>query len=178
MLKIAIVGGRDLGVNFFGFSLPANLISALLAIIATLPEGAEVGVRGPVQDATSATTMRETMFTSRVEELAFGLANGSGRKGRIYRPDSAIGGKSSVYVRDFNLVEYAEKVYAFFTAENVMNGGTGHVVKAAIDRGVPVEAWYADEDGNLGYVGEEAGPGRPLSPSELEDLYMRTVGSL
>jgi hypothetical protein len=54
-----------------------------------------------------------------------------------------------------------------------MDGGTGHIVKAALDRGVPVEAYSVRPDGTLVYLGSDDGdPSRKIG-SEPNKVLMR-----
>jgi hypothetical protein len=77
---------------------------------------------------------------------------------RIYQPVAGEG-RASVYERDYRLAEQSSKVFAWFAPGEEMEGGTGHVVKAAMDRGVAVEAYRLDDDGNVVLLGSiEEGP--------------------
>jgi len=64
------------------------------------------------------------------------------------------GGRDQTYRRDFELVEAADQVIAFFDAEHIMEGGTAHVVEAAMMRNIPVSAWSIDDRGLIERVGE------------------------
>jgi hypothetical protein len=64
------------------------------------------------------------------------------------------GGRDQTYRRDFEFVEAADQVLAFFDAGAVMEGGTAHVVEAALMRGIPVTAWSIDQLGRVERVGE------------------------
>lgn len=55
------------------------------------------------------------------------------------------GGAGAVFNRDTELVSAADVVIAFLT-EAGLEGGTGHVVERAIDRGVPVYSFTLGED--------------------------------
>lgn len=57
------------------------------------------------------------------------------------------GGRGAVYVRDYEMVEAADTVIAFFSEGNVMVGGTGHVVDAALAKEIPVAAWEIGRSG-------------------------------
>ena len=50
-------------------------------------------------------------------------------------------GRESVFFRDYRLVEAADALVAYFDSARIMDGGTGHVVEAALNREVPVTAW-------------------------------------
>jgi hypothetical protein len=69
-----------------------------------------------------------------------------------FAPDD--GGREQNYLRDFELVATADRVECFFAQETPMEGGTAHVVEAAITRNVPVYAWTIDEQGNIDRLGE------------------------
>jgi len=64
------------------------------------------------------------------------------------------GGRDQTYRRDFELVSAADRVIAYFSEDHVMEGGTGHVVEAALARNIPVEAWSFDDAGRKRRVGE------------------------
>lgn len=64
------------------------------------------------------------------------------------------GGRSAVFERDFEMVERADQVMAFFQPGREMTGGTGHVVEAALMRNKPTEAWTVGDRGELSRVGD------------------------
>lgn len=70
-----------------------------------------------------------------------------------FEPHEA-GGRGQTYNRDFELVGAADRVWAYFSPEAIMEGGTGHVVEAALAREIPVEGWVVDEQGKIERVGE------------------------
>jgi hypothetical protein len=77
------------------------------------------------------------------------------------RPDISVewfapqpGGRDQTYRRDFDFVSSADRVEAWFDADAAMEGGTGHVVEAALARGVPVTAWSITKRGRIDRVGE------------------------
>jgi hypothetical protein len=57
------------------------------------------------------------------------------------------GGRGAVYVRDYEMVEASDTVIAFFSEGNIMTGGTGHVVDAALMKEIPVAAWEVGRSG-------------------------------
>lgn len=153
-MKIVIVGSREM-------IMPGTeVISAILAIITTTPPTAEIAVRRPAKIMTT---------TSAVEDLAYRLAQATGRHAQAYEP-LASHGRAAVFERDYTMVDQASKVYAFFSPGGVMYGGTGHVVKAALDRGIEVEAWSVNDDGHLYLVGSEDGRD-PYTTAMLEAMY-------
>lgn len=58
-------------------------------------------------------------------------------------------GRRYNWLRDYALVDGADKVIAYFSRSGFMQGGTGHVVQAALNRNVPVEAWTHDDGGSM-----------------------------
>jgi hypothetical protein len=164
MSKIVIVGSSS--IEFHSLSVPADVASAILAIISTTPSNAEIAIR-----ASMAGNPKVAKRASKIEDLAAKIAAGSGRHAKAYFPGGV--GRESTFNRDYALIDGADKVYAFFEAQNVMYGGTGHVVQAAIAKGVPVEAWEITEE-ELRLVGSDEGLG-PQEPrmtlAQLERLY-------
>ncbi len=61
-------------------------------------------------------------------------------------------GAGAVFNRDNAMVRGSDLVLAFFAPGRMMQGGTGHVVEAAIDQGVPVYSF--ELNGGLVRVGE------------------------
>ena len=96
-----------------------------------------------------------TVDASAIESLAATLADKAGREVVRFIPFG--GGRESTFKRDYKMVEGADAVLAIFDPSAVMAGGTGHVVKAALDRGIPVEAYTFDPDGDLIYIGSDEG---------------------
>ena len=87
-------------------------------------------------------------FEASVEALALA----AGHVVTYVRP--ALGGRAAVFRRDYEMVDRADIVEAYFRHDMVMDGGTGHVVDAAIKRDKPVRAWVATEEGSVDRVGE------------------------
>jgi hypothetical protein len=131
---IAIVGSRDLPPT-------VNVVTAIASIMLAAPELEPYGVRSSqlagVSSGVEQAVVRLCLKLPRTI-LAF-PSNGFGREG--------------VYHRDYALVEAATRVIAFFTLDGFMTGGTGHVVKAAMDRGIPVEAYALTDDGRVILLG-------------------------
>lgn len=92
-----------------------------------------------------------------------------------YEP--ALGGRSATFNRDYSLVSTADQVLAFFSTDREMSGGTGHVVKAALDLGIEVEAYTVSPEGELEYLGSDEGdPGRhQRSNPILERMWREEV---
>lgn len=163
MTKIVIVGSTEFSAP--DLTLPSALVSAILAIVSTLPQGAEVAVRGPKLTAAGL----GGQFATVLEEWAWRITSATGRVPQIYRPKEG-NGRQGVYLRDYDLVDQAEHVYAYFHPSKIMDGGTGHVVKAALDRNIQVEAWTISSDGQLVLVGSDEGA-PPASPDELAQMW-------
>jgi hypothetical protein len=64
------------------------------------------------------------------------------------------GGRDQTFRRDFEMVEAADEVVAYFDAETPMEGGTAHLVEAALVRNVQVHAWTIGLDGFRVRIGE------------------------
>lgn len=90
---------------------------------------------------------------SPIEYLSWVIARSVGRATEQFSP-KVFGG---TFKRDYQLATSSRLVVAFFKPGLEMLGGTGHVVKAAIDRMVQVEAYSFDDDGNLILIGSETG---------------------
>lgn len=87
-----------------------------------------------------------------LERTVAEMANELGFNVQWCRP--APGGREQVYRRDFEMVEQADGLLAYFALRGVMTGGTGHVVDAAISRNIPTRAFaYDPELGMLTLVG-------------------------
>lgn len=86
--------------------------------------------------------------------------------------------RAANFDRDYSLVETADRVMAFFHKDRVMEGGTGHVVQAALVRGIPVEAWTHDESGTLTSIGSDEGFDVGLEGSEwMQQRYLEWQAS-
>jgi hypothetical protein len=85
------------------------------------------------------------------EQLSARLAGVLGIEVQWCKPEGS--GREQVFVRDLDMVTKADYAIAFFPTP-AMDGGTGHVVEAAWNRGVAVEAWWIDPDGEAVRIGE------------------------
>jgi hypothetical protein len=61
--------------------------------------------------------------------------------------------KGNTFIRDLEMVRKADFVICYFTTDQ-MDGGTGHVVEAAMNSQVPVEGWWIESDGTAVRIGE------------------------
>lgn len=109
--------------------------------------GGEVAVRGPRSGGT----------TSPVENEAIEIARMVDAKPMIYVAAESDDARAATYNRDYEMVTGADLVLAFFNEGSDMGGGTGHVVKAAIDREVAVDAFSVDATGKLNHFIEDGG---------------------
>jgi hypothetical protein len=152
-----IVASSDLGLSL-------EIIGEVAAMFATAPPGEAFGIRVPFDESEPA---------SQVERLVESVAARLNRS--VIRFSPTKGGRSAVFHRDYDLVDDATEVLAFFSTEREMDGGTGHVVKAALDRGVKVDAYTSRPDGTLAYLGssDEAMGRRPQSTPNrvLRQMY-------
>jgi len=57
------------------------------------------------------------------------------------------------FLRDLDMVTKADQVVGFFSVPT-LDGGTGHVIEAAMSKGIPCEAWFVDADGEIERIGE------------------------
>lgn len=103
-----------------------------LGYLATLPDGATVGLRSPTSD-------EPEIF----ERIVAQVAKAMGLRVKWYAPEGQ--GREATYYRDIRMVDEATCVLAFF-AEEEMSGGTEHVVEKAIDREVPVYSYGLVDD--------------------------------
>lgn len=131
-----IVGSSDI-------ELSPDLVYSIAAILATLDpsEGVAIRISGEAEPA------------SPLERLVRSIAARIGRECREFAPTK--GGRAATFHRDYDMVDEASSVHAYFSTGREMSGGTGHVVKAALDRGAEVEAWSMDPDGKLGLIGSQ-----------------------
>ena len=79
--------------------------------------------------------------------------------------------RADVFLRDIDLVMEVERLIAFFHPWRIMEGGTGHVVFAALAKEVPVEIWSLDDYGNLINIASD--DGFDLAKGERESLLQR-----
>lgn len=147
-------GNRRVAVAFVGSTglMNTRIAADISEKMSKMPSGSEVLLRvGMVKPP--------GIF----EMVAAELAKQNGHVVRWFSPREA--GRSSVYRRDYELVEYATRVEAYFDSERIMEGGTGHVVEAAMARECPVYAWTVDHGGLIVRVGEiETEIGNPGNP--------------
>lgn len=61
--------------------------------------------------------------------------------------------KGNTFNRDVAMVRQSDFAICYFTTE-MMDGGTGHVVEAAMSCGIPVEGWWIESDGTATRIGE------------------------
>jgi hypothetical protein len=155
-LTVVIVASHDLW-------LTPNLVASITALVSTIPLDGVVGIRCDLsQDPSSA-----------VERFVQSLVPKMGRTVWMSSPKGE--GRAGTFKRDYELVEKADAVVAFFAPEQEMEGGTGHVVKAALDREVPVEAYGLDDKGELTLIGSDTGnpfrPGTLSQPAVLRRMW-------
>lgn len=131
-----IVGSSDL-------ELSPDVVYSVAAILATL---------GP-SEGTAIRINSEGIPASSLERLVRSISARMGRECREFAPTK--GGRAAIFHRDYDMVDEAASVYAYFSPGREMSGGTAHVVKAALDRGAEVEAWGMDPDGKLHLIGSE-----------------------
>lgn len=100
------------------------------------------GIIDKLKDVDGALFVRKDLggrYASMVEAAASVMATVSDVPVTYFVPMS--GGRAEVYHRDYRLVEEADQVFAFFSEGHALEGGTGHVVHAAMQKRVAVLAW-------------------------------------
>lgn len=85
------------------------------------------------------------------------MKNGGKHQLEWYYPDE--GGRNQTYNRDFEMVQAADLVEAYFDETAIMVGGTAHVVEAALSRSIPVIAYAVSPNGDAVW---------PIAESEYE----------
>lgn len=130
---VAFAASRD--------QLSLRLSSHIYGKLLELPPGSTVLLRRPRTHGQPG--LVEQLISRLVENLPLNV--------RWFEPGE--GGRGATYERDYAMVEAADYVEAYFGGDKIMEGGTGHVVEAAIASGVPVYAWAITEKG-IERVGE------------------------
>jgi hypothetical protein len=138
-MNVAIAGSRRLPKG----QAPRLLIRFLVA----LPEDAVILMRRPMVGAPGP-------FEQDVENLC-GVLHLSVQ---FFKPEptETTRGRSSVYLRDIEMIEHADLALVFFAADEVADGysGTTHLLDKALAADRPVYAYAIDEDGHIERVGE------------------------
>lgn len=106
-----------------------NVASAVLAIMVSTDDA--FGVRVGSDDKAA----------SAVEEMVIKIAD------RINRPIIPYRARTGNWARDVEMMQHAQRLYAFFSPGRFMTGGTAHLVACALRQGLPVEAYELDEHG-------------------------------
>jgi len=149
-----IVGSHDLPV----FS--RDILSTIIGFISTADTWEPIAIRSPLNSDEPASV---------VERIAAIQAEALGHPVIKFKPTK--GGREAVFRRDYEMMTDATAVLAFFSPEREMEGGTSHVVKAALDQGIPVEAYSVRPDGTLVYLGSDDGdPSRKTGSGPNEVL--------
>jgi hypothetical protein len=130
-MKVTIVGSRSLD--------PLAAQPFFVKELAALPEHSEIQLRKP-------TTRPARVFEMTVAVCALTL----GHSVQWWEPGP--GGRQATFLRDVAMVEASDEVIAYFTEDEEMTGGTGHVVEKALDRARLCRA-YSIVDGDLKWVG-------------------------
>lgn len=130
---IVIVGSRGLKAS--------PQVALAIANLMLMEQTDDYGIRGT----------RKMYVSSDTELTVFQLCLRFNKE--IHQFTSEGVGRAGVYQRDYRLVEGATKVIAFFPFDRFMEGGTAHVVEAALNRGITVEAYAITDDGSAVLVG-------------------------
>ena len=154
-----IVGSSDLPLSL-------DIVGLVAAAFAASAPDEAFGIRVPHDDSHPASPVEKL-----VESVGIRLDR------RIIRFSPTKGGRSAIFFRDYDLVGEASEVVDFFSPDREMEGGTGHVVKAALDRGVRVEAYSCQPDGTLVFLGSDEGDLTSNTPNEvLQQMYRKASG--
>jgi hypothetical protein len=139
-MKVAIAGSRRLPKG--------HAPRLLIRFLAALPEDAVILMRRGMK----------ADFPTLFEGDISGLADILHLDVEWFRPapTDVTRGRSSVYVRDIDMVEKADLVILFFAADEVAEGygGTQHLLDKALAANRPVYAYSVDEFGYIERVGD------------------------
>jgi len=125
-------------------AMSIHLATHLFSVLRDLPAESVVLLRAPRNPSEP---------VGKVEAVAAQMATDLHLYVELCFPPIA-GGREGVFKRDYTMVERADMVVAYFSPDKIMDGGTGHLIEAAINRDIPTEAWRLDEDGRLERVGD------------------------
>ena len=140
-MKVAIAGSRRLPKG--------HAPRLLIRFLAALPEDAVVMLRRPASiDAMPGMFEMDVSVLASVLQLDVEWVKPE--------PTDVTRGRSSVYVRDIDMVESADLVILFFAADEVAEGygGTQHLLDKALAANRPVYAYSVDEFGTIDRVGD------------------------
>jgi nucleoside 2-deoxyribosyltransferase len=139
-MKVAIAGSRRLPKG--------HAPRLLIRFLAALPEDAVILLRRGMK------AEYPSLFEGDISELADILHLDV--EWFIPAPTDITRGRSSVYVRDIDMIEKADLVVLFFAADEVAEGygGTQHLLDKALAANRPVYAYSVDEYGTIERVGD------------------------
>ena len=133
-MRLALAGSRDLPLD--------RTARHVVLRLTELPPGSSILLRRPKTKGSP---------PGGFEQMCAKLAKIFGIEVEWCVPEGT--GREQVFVRDLDMVTRADRAMTFFPTPQ-MTGGTGHVVEAAWTKGVPVEAWHVDADGEAERIGE------------------------
>ena len=134
-------------------TVKAIVASSTLAITDNLAL-AVAGIMAEVDDDFAIRATNSGWIASDVEGLVIRLAGQLDKHVHVFKPTTGTGQKAT-YHRDNQMVAAVDGIYAFFPEDKVMEGGTSHVVEAALRDGVPVTAYSVATDGSIMEVGSD-----------------------
>lgn len=137
-IKVAIVGSSKLDI--------AKAAGPLLNEMTKLPIGTTVLLRRPAHRSEE---------IGAFEQVCARLCMALGDLGPSwYEPDiEEFEGRAATYERDIRMARDGDRVIAFFPADAVMSGGSGHVVEKFHDVGKESECFAVQDDGSYHWVG-------------------------
>ena len=63
-----------------------------------------------------------------------------------YNPNYRLYGKGAPLKRNIEIIDYADRVIALWDGKS---RGTHHVIQVCLQKGVPIDVWVADKEGNI-----------------------------
>ena len=139
-MKVAIAGSRRLPKG--------HAPRLLIRFLAALPEDAVILMRRPMGRGLGGKFEEDVLLLADILHLDVEWFQPA--------PTDLTRGRSSVYVRDIDMVEKADLVILFFAADEVAEGygGTQHLLDKALAANRPVYAYSVDEFGTIERVGD------------------------
>lgn len=131
-MKVAVVGSRAVDLR--------EISDHLLKTLVSLPEGTVVLLRrGRTTPANEFEVFTQALCLQLHIDFEWCI------------PDE--GGREATYLRDIDMVSRADAVVAYFDADSIMSGGTGHVVEKGMDLDKPVYAYAPVGQNRVDWVG-------------------------
>lgn len=137
-MKIAIVGSRKIRISY-------SIAERIGKVVSGLRAGDTLLLRSPDGERPTSDFEMSAALQARKRDANIAL----------FVPDESD--RASIYRRDYELVLAADEVLAYFPAGADLEGGTWHVVHAAMQKGIPCRAFMIAQDGRTELIGSEDG---------------------